>query len=257
MRKLAVIVILTAALAIAFAASSPAADSKQELSKALKDNPNIILDFLREHKIELFDIVDSGLRAKQEEGVKKRREAELAKPLSPVVDSARLAVGKPDSPVTIVEYSDFLCPFCAKGAHTMDELAAAQPGRVRLIFKHTPHGETAKLAALYYESILLQNRDKAKKFHDLIFASQDAVAKGKEETLKKFAAEAKADMAKLATDMKSKTIEDRLAADEKEGEQFGFTGTPAYLVNGVSIRGAQPLAEFEEIIKLTGEKAKK
>jgi len=61
-------------------------------------------------------------------------------------------------------------------------------------------------------------------------------------------------MARLAADVNGKELMARLNADEKESRQFEIQGTPAYVVNGVSIRGAQPLAEFEEVISLTAGK---
>lgn len=253
MRKLALIAIVIA-LSLGVSMSAFSAVTKEDLRKALKENPDVLLDVLREHNIELFDIVDSGIKAKRAADVKKRRDAELAKPLAPVVDAARVVVGKPDAPVTIVEYSDFLCSYCAKGAKTLDALVAAHPGMIRVVFKHMPGEDTGIKAALYYEAILLQDRDKAKKFHDLVFAAQDEVHKGKEETLKKLAKEAKADMSRLAADVNGKELMARLNADDKESRQFEIQGTPAYVVNGVSIRGAQPLAEFEEVISLTAGK---
>ena len=232
MRKLSLIVVVTA-LGMALSVAAFAAATKEELRKALRENPDIILDFLRDHKIELYDIVDSGIKAKRDEEIRTRREAELAKPLAPVVDAARVVVGKPDAPVTVVEYSDFLCSYCVRGAKTVDALMAAHPGEIRLVFKHMAGDANSQLAALYYEAILLQDRDKAKKFHDLVFAAQEEVAKSKEDALKKLAREAKADMSRLAADIKGKELMDRLNADDKESRQFGFQGTPAYVVNGL------------------------
>ncbi|MFP5222427.1 MAG: DsbA family protein [Acidobacteriota bacterium] len=253
MRKFALIAIVTA-LALGTSMSAYSAVTKEDLRKALKENPEILLDVLREHNIELFEIVDSGIKAKRADEVKKRREAELAKPLTPVVDVARVVVGSPDAPVTIVEYSDFLCSYCAKGAKTLDAVMAAHPGKIRVVFKHMPSDDTSIKAALYYEAILLQDREKARKFHDLVFAAQDEVHKGKEDALKKLAREAKADMSRLAADVNGKEVMARLNADEKESRQYEIQGTPAYVVNGVSIRGAQPQAEFEEVINLTAGK---
>ena len=253
MRKLARILTVAAALALA-ASVAFAGATKEELRKTLKENPDIILDFLREHNVELFDIVDSGIKAKRDEEKRKRREAELANPLAPVVEVARVVTGRPDAPVTVVEYSDFLCSYCVRGAKTIDALVAAHPDTIRVVFKHMPSDDTSKQAALYYEAILLQNRDKAKKFHDLAFAAQEDIFKGKEATLKKLAAEAKADMTRLAADITRKDLLDRLEADAKESRQFDIQGTPSYVVNGLSVRGAQPLQEFEEAVRLTATK---
>jgi protein-disulfide isomerase len=253
MRKIVVIIVFAVLAAFASGAAL-AAVTKEDLRKALNENPDVILDFLKEHKIELLDIVDAGVKAKRDEEKTKRRQAELAKPLTPVVDPARVVVGGSDAPVTVVEYSDFLCPFCTRGAKTIDQLVAAHPGGVRVVFKHMPGHEGSTQAALYYEAILLQNREKAKKFHDLAFAAQEEIFKSKEDALKKLARQAGADMPRLASDVKSKELMDRLNADDKEAHDFGFQGTPSYVVNGLSIQGALPIQEFEEVISLTAAK---
>jgi len=225
--------------------------TKDELKKALNDNPDVVLDFLRAHPVEIYDIAESGIKAKEQAEKKSRREAQLAKPLTPVIDESRILAGPPNAPITIVEYSDFFCPYCARGAKTMDALMAARPGQARLIFKHMPGHEGSKTAALYFEAILKQGPEKAKKFYDLVFASQAALMKTKEDGLKKLAAEVNADMARLSADVKGQDLAARLDADDKESRGFGFQGTPTYIVNGVSLEGAQPLSEFEEVIRLT------
>jgi protein-disulfide isomerase len=251
MRKLGVSVAVAVILAAVVFGPAFAAVTKEDLRKALQENPDIILDFLRQHNVELLDIVDSGVKAKRDEEKTKRRQAELAKPLTPVVDASRVVVGRPDAPITVVEYSDFLCSFCARGAKTIDQLVAAHPDSVRVVFKHMPGHESSTQAALYYEAILRQDREKAKKFHDLVFASQEEIFKNKEDALKKLARQAGADMTRLAADIKSKELMDRLNADDKEAHEFGFQGTPSYVVNGLSIQGALPIQEFEEVISLT------
>jgi len=238
-----------------FAAAANAREiTKEELKKALDDNPDVVLDFLRAHPVQVYDIAESGIKAKEQAEKQQRLDAQLANPLKPVIDQSRILAGPPDAPITVVVYSDFFCPFCARGARTIDALMAAHPGQVRLIFKHMPGHEGSRTAALYFEAVLKQSTEKAKKFHDLVFASQAALLKNKEEGLKKLAAQAGADMARLNTDMKSPELAARLDADEKESRAFGFQGTPTFIINGVSLEGARPLQDFENIIGLTNKR---
>ena len=253
MRKPALVALMiTLMITVCFGAIANAKDiTKEELKKALDEHPEVILDFLRAHPVDVYEAAEAGIKAKDLAEKKAHREAELAKPLAPVVDESRILAGPPNAPITVVQYSDFFCPFCSRGAKTMDALMEAHPGQVRLIFKHMPGHENSRLAALYFEAILKQSAEKAKKFHDLIFASQKMLSKNTEEGLKKLAAEVKADMARLSADLKSRELDARLDSDDKESRKFGFQGTPSYIVNGVSVEGAQPLQEFEDIIRLT------
>jgi len=253
MRKSIFVTVIIMLMGVLFftAAANAREITKEELKKALNDNPDVVLDFLRAHPVEVYDVAEAGIKAKEAAEKRERLDAQLAKPLKPVIDESRILAGPSDAPVTVVVYSDFFCPYCARAAKTMDALMAAHPGQARLIFKHMPAHDGSKTAALYFEAILKQSPEKAKKFHDLVFASQAELMKTKEEGLKKLAAETGADMARVAVDMKSRELSERLAADDKESRAFGFQGTPTFIVNGVSLEGAQPLKEFEDIIRLT------
>jgi len=254
MRKPALVALLVTVMLSLVASAFAGEITKDELKKALNEHPEVILDFLRAHPIEVYEAAESGIKMKERAEKQDRREAELAKPLMPVMDPSRILVGQPGAPISVFVYSDFFCPFCARGAKTMDALEAAHPGQVQLIFKHMPGHEFSRLAALYFEAILLQDQEKAKNFHDLVFASQAKLARNGEKGLKKVAAEVHADMARLNADLESPELAARLDADNKEATTFGFQGTPSFIVNGVSVEGAQPLSEFEEIIRQTSKR---
>ena len=251
MRKSALITLLVTVMLSLVASAFAREITKDELSKALDAHPEVVLDFLRAHPVEVYEAAEAGMKAKEQAEKQELRDAELAKPLAPVMDPSRILVGRLGAPIAVFTYSDFFCPFCARAAKTMDALEAAHPGQVQLVFKHMPGHEFSRIAALYFEAILKQSQEKAKKFHDLVFASQQALAKTGEDGLKKVAQEVKADMSRLNADLKSPELAARLDADEKEAAGFGFQGTPTFIVNGVSLEGAQPLSEFEEIIRLT------
>src|SRR5215475_1659504 len=83
------------------------------------------------------------------------------------------SLGPPDAPVTIVEFGDFQCPFCAQGARALRELQATQPGRIRWVFKHFPIGRTHPDAPLAHEAaIAAQEQGKFWEMHERLFQTR-------------------------------------------------------------------------------------
>jgi protein-disulfide isomerase len=158
--------------------------------------------------------------------------------------------GARKAPITVVEYSDFECPYCKAVSPTLQEVLAAYGEKVRLVYKHNPLSfhATAEPAARYFEAIALQSEEQAWRFHDLVFQQQRSLSRGVE-ALKEMASELEIDQARLERDLQSDTVTQRLAADRAEAEQFGFDGTPAFLINGVSIVGNHPKRDFDRIIR--------
>jgi protein-disulfide isomerase len=181
-----------------------------------------------------------------------RRDAELRAPLRPELDPARAYTGPDSAAITIVEYSDFECPYCRRGMATIDELFARYPGQVRLLYKHnasSPAHPHAKLAARYYEAVALQDDALARTFKRRLFDGQETLSARGESYLREQAAAVGADTVRVRRDLESAVVTARLAADSAEVERFGFEATPAYLINGVSVRGAYPLDHFVALIE--------
>jgi protein-disulfide isomerase len=235
---------------------APTSASQEKLSQELKAildaHPELVLEVLDKNKVALFDIVEKGIKAKQEAARAEQTREALNHRLDPALDPARPALGPADAPITIVEYSDFLCPYCARAAGTMRELLAKHPGQIRLIFKHLALHDGSEDAARSFEAAGMQGADKAWKLHDLAFARMQALGADPEGALAAMAKEIGLDQARLAKDLKDKALDERLAADEAEAKRFKLSGTPMFLVNGVLVQGAQPLPVFEDLIgKLT------
>jgi protein-disulfide isomerase len=106
--------------------------------------------------------------------------------------------------------------------------------------------------ALYFEAISLQDEELAWKFHDLAFEHSKEIAEGGEEYVKKLVEQldGELDMARLQEDVNSEKVLERIARDAAEADTFQVQGTPYFLVDGVSVPGAQPLPEFEQILEL-------
>lgn len=233
------------------------APSAKQLKEAVEKDPSIVFAAIEKAPEQFIEVVNKAAqnaqRQAQEKAVAeegKKRDEEFANPLKPAVEDGRPVWGNKDAKVTIIEYSDFECPYCAKGHATVEEVMKAYPNDVRVVFKHLPldFHPMAMPAARYFEAVAMQDAAKAKKYYDIIFENQGDLRTKKEAFLKDAAKRAGADMAKVAKDLNSDAITKRIEADMEEARKFNFSGTPGFLINGVSLRGAYPFPDFKEII---------
>jgi protein-disulfide isomerase len=256
--KIALLAIAGAAL-VSFSGCKPSLD---QIRAAIEANPDIVFNVIEQNPEKFMEVVNSAFqkaqvkqREKEQADLESARDAEYKNPLQPVIDPSRAVRGAANAPITIVEYSDFQCPFCQRGADTLKKIEDKYKDKVRLVFKHLPlkmHDE-ALPAAQWFEAVALQSPEKAYQFHDKLWQNQQELGV---DFYKKVAAELKLDVAKLEADAKSEKVKARIDADMAEAEKFKFQGTPGFLINGVSIRGAMPQAEFEKVIdKLLGNTA--
>jgi predicted DsbA family dithiol-disulfide isomerase len=167
-------------------------------------------------------------------------------PRMPVAQEAGDPVwGQASAPVTIVEFSDFQCPYCQRVQPTIKSLKADYDGKVRLVFKQLPlpmHPQ-ARLAA---EGALCANaQGKFWELHDWLFANQGGVT---EDALKKSATELKLDADAFGRCLGAHSFAKQVDADMALAEKLGIQATPYLLVNGRIVEGAQPLDAFKEII---------
>jgi protein-disulfide isomerase len=234
-----------------------ACTSKDELKKMLKENPDIITEAIEANPSKFIDALNNAVKVAQEGEGKKREdeekkslEASFNNPLVPELRSDESFRGAKDAPITLVEYSDFECPFCSRGYATVMELMKKYDGKIRFVYKHLPlsfHPQ-AMPAAQYYEAIRLQSPEKAWQFHDRVYSDQRKLQNG-EAFLKAVAKDLKVDMAKLAKDTKSGEVQKRIDSDMAEAAKYGFQGTPGFLLNGIPVKGAYPTSHFDGLIE--------
>lgn len=233
-----------------------ACTSKDDIKKMLKENPDIITEAIEANPVKFIDALNNAVKIAQE-GEGKRREDEEKKaledsfnnPLVPEIRADESFRGNKDAPITLVEYSDFECPFCSRGFGTVTELLKKYDGKIRFVYKHLPlsfHPQ-AMPASQYYEAIRLQDPKKAWEFHDRIYKDQRKLQNG-EAFLKSIAKDLKVDMTKLAKDIKSEAVQKRIDADMAEAAKYGFQGTPGFLLNGIPVKGAYPTSHFDGLI---------
>lgn len=144
--------------------------------------------------------------------------------------------------VTIVEFSDFQCPFCRRVIPTIEAVIARYPDDVRLVYRHLPLRSHSRARPAAVASVCAQQQDRFWGYHDSLFANTKALA---DEDLRRYAEGLDLDMAVFDA-----CIADSRAADKvnKDAEEAGIQSTPAFLVNGILISGAQPAENFFEII---------
>jgi protein-disulfide isomerase len=249
--------ILNSTLVLSALVITACAPSASQLKKIVEENPDVVFSAIEKHPDKFIEVVnkaaqDAQKRAqeKAQEDETKSRDTEFANPLKAEVEDGRVIFGKADAPITIIEYSDFECPFCSRGYNTVKQVMAEYKDQVRVVFKHLPldFHPMAMPASQYFEAIAKQGHDKAEKFHDLVFQNQNDLKAKKEAFLKDAAKKAGADMAKLQKDLKDESIMARINKDMEEARKFNITGTPGFIINGVSLRGAYPFPEFKTII---------
>ncbi len=226
------------------------ADLKNAVEEILRQHPNLILRALEHDPVVLADLVERGTGLRKSKMEEAQWQAELANPKVPQVAENRPIRGERQAPVTIVEYSDFECPYCRAVAPTLQELLSEYGESVRLVYKHNPLSfhATAEPAARYFEAIALQSEEQAWRFHDMVFQQQRNLSRGVE-VLREIAADLEIDHERMRRDLESDQVTQRIAADRAEASQFGFDGTPAFVINGVSLIGNHPKRDFDRIIK--------
>jgi protein-disulfide isomerase len=166
----------------------------------------------------------------------------------PAVDVAAVgpSMGPASAPVTIVEFSDFECPFCAKVEPTIKQVMSDYAGKVRFVFRDYPLPFHAHAQKASEASHCAEAQDRYWPMHDVMFSNQDKLDI---DGLKKLASGvAGMNQAKFDACLDSGEMTDTVTSNERAGEVVGVSGTPHFFVNGRSLDGAQPYEEFKKAI---------
>ncbi len=162
------------------------------------------------------------------------------------LDLSRAPVrGQPQAPITIIEFSDLQCPFCARVTPTLQELMKQYPDQVRWVFKNFPLDFHADSPLAHAAALAAGRQGKFWEMHDLIFANQHTL---KRDNLLAEARSLNLDMDRFTADLDSADVKRQLEADKKEGQELGVNGTPAFFINGKSFSGAMPMEQFQAAI---------
>jgi protein-disulfide isomerase len=153
--------------------------------------------------------------------------------------------GAANAPVTLVEFSDFQCPFCSRVTGTLDQIEKAYGDKVRIVFKHLPLRMHSRAPMAHAASEAANRQGKFWEMHDLIFENQRDLS---EAAYLRYAGQIGMDVDQFKKDMASASVKARVDADAAEAAKLGVTGTPGFFVNGYFLSGAKPFSEFKRVI---------
>jgi protein-disulfide isomerase len=159
--------------------------------------------------------------------------------------------GNAAAPVVIQIFSDFQCPFCKRVTPTLSEIEKEFGKQVKIVWRHLPlpFHKDAPLAAEAAEEAFAQKGNAGFwRFHDELFEAQEAGI-GREE-LEKIAARVGLDMPRFRAALDSHKHRAKVDADAKQANEAGIDGTPAFVINGYFLSGAQPVPTFRKLIRL-------
>jgi protein-disulfide isomerase len=182
---------------------------------------------------------------------KLRAEAKVEKLLPPLL-LAKVEVaaegpskGDPKAPITIVEFSDFECPYCVRAEESIKKVLAAYPGKVRLVYRDYPLPNHTRAPKASEAALCAGDQGKYWEMHEKLFANSRALEVGQ---LKQYAKDLGLTADKFDKCLDSGDKAKLVEASKKAGEEAGVSGTPAFFINGRPLSGAQPFEKFKEII---------
>ncbi|VVB81415.1 Thioredoxin [uncultured archaeon] len=156
--------------------------------------------------------------------------------------------GEANAPVTIIEFSDYQCPFCGRveaSLKTVEE-KYIKTGKVKLVYRDFPLGMHDKAQKAAEASECAHDQGKFWEYHDKMFANQNALDIF---SLKQYAKDVGLDTDKFDKCLDSGEKASEIAKDVADANAAGVTGTPIFFINGVALRGAQPYNAFETAIE--------
>lgn len=199
----------------------------------------------------IADAMERHFQKKQKEAAKLQEDKAKADLEEQFKNPVKMDIGKSpvkgpaSAKVTIVEFSDFQCPYCKRGRDTMEEVLKAYPNDVKVTFKHYPlpfHKEAEPSARASWAA---QQQGKFWEYHDILFNNQDKLgADFYIETAKQL----KLDENKFKADMASEAAAKQVKEDAELGSNNGIQGTPGFFVNGVAVKGAYPTSHFKTLV---------
>ncbi|VAW43577.1 Periplasmic thiol:disulfide interchange protein DsbA, partial [hydrothermal vent metagenome] len=202
---------------------------------------------------ELEAVLEAQVQRAYEQAQAQAAQAQAPQPPSGPVDISTedaYAIGDPNAPITIIEYTDFQCPFCSRHSEQTFPLLKENyidTGVVRYVFKDFP------LTQIHPQAVLAANaarcagdQDAFLAMHDALFANQAQWnnQNNAEEFFNQYANEIGLDGDQFATCLANGTYDDEIMADLNEGASFGVNGTPGFFINGYFLSGAQPYSTF-------------
>ena len=156
------------------------------------------------------------------------------------------SLGPVGAAVTIVEFSDFQCPFCRRAGPVMKQLVEKYPEDVRVVYRHLPLGSHPRARPSAEASACAGEQGRFWDYHDTIFDNPNALG---DDDLKRYAGELGLDTAQFDACFSSGRYAAQVRDDARAAAAVGITGTPGFVVNGRVVSGYKSLEEFDAIVR--------
>jgi protein-disulfide isomerase len=219
--------------------------SAQAVSSAIADNSSELEELrlaVAESGVELAKAVKAAPAAARPSPA--RRGPDPAKEYAVNVKGAP-SRGPESAKITVVEFSDFQCPFCSRVNPTLARLRQEYGDDLRIVFKHLPLSIHPKAPAAHAASVAAHRQGQFWEMHDKMFDGQRLQS---EAQYVAWAEELGLDVARFKKDMASAEVKAEVDADLKEAEDLEVGGTPAFFINGRFLSGAQPYPNFKKLV---------
>jgi protein-disulfide isomerase len=197
-------------------------------------------------------VVKDLLAGKTEAAVQADLKKIAAEPPPVLDDPVKLSVagdpvrGPANARVTIVEFSDFQCPYCSKAVAETKALLRQFPNDLRLVFKQFPLEDHSQAAFGAESSLAAQAQGKFWEMHDLIYAGYPNISRT---IVMGYARKLGLDMTRFSAELASHKYKARVDAEEKEGEDAGVGATPTFFINGKKYNEAFTAADVAPLIR--------
>ncbi len=159
--------------------------------------------------------------------------------------------GAEGAKVTVVEFTDFECPFCGRAYSTVEDLLLKYAGKIKLVYKSfpLPTHPWAMRAAIGADCAYEQNQTSFWYFYDHLFQEQGSITPDNvNDKLKEYAKATKLNMGRFDTCLDKEQSKPMVERDIKEADSIGVSATPTFVINGRIVQGAQPEEAFVQII---------
>ncbi len=154
--------------------------------------------------------------------------------------------GASDARVTLVEFSDFQCPYCVKAVEKLEAVLKAYPNQVKLIFKQFPLEAHPQASISAAAALAAHQQSKFWEMHNALFANRDKLSR---KTILDLAAKLELDMKRFTADLDSPEIKKAVARDVADGDHIGVDSTPSVFIDGQKYNGSLALDAIKPIIE--------
>jgi len=161
------------------------------------------------------------------------------------IESSDPSLGRASAPVTLIEFSDFQCPFCLRADPTVQQVLSTYGDKIRFVYRHYPLPNHPAARPAAEAAACAGEQGKFWPYHDRLFANPTKLS---DADLKQHAAALGLNTTQFNTCVDTHKLKAQIDNDVKDGEEAGVNGTPAFYINGRMLSGAQPFEAFKKII---------